>query len=54
MTDERVKEPIEIVVSFKTHLREGADEEEYGRTAGRMRALVSEVPGFISIRVPVG
>lgn len=31
-------------------LREGADAEEYGRTSGPMRALVSEVPGFISIK----
>jgi hypothetical protein len=35
----RVKEPSEIVVIFKTHLREGADEDEYGRTSRWMHEL---------------
>jgi len=45
-----VKNPSEIVVIFKTHLRKGADEEEYARTSRRMHELVETIPGFISIK----
>lgn len=50
MTYRRVKEPTEVIVIFKTHLRYGADEEAYGRASVRMRKLVADVPGFISIK----
>ena len=46
----RVEEPKEVVVFFKTHLRPGADEAEYGRTSRRMHELVEAIPGFISIK----
>jgi len=49
MTYRRVKDPSEIVVIFKTHLREGADGKEYERTSRRMREIVGGIPGF-SIR----
>jgi heme-degrading monooxygenase HmoA len=45
-----VKDPSEIVVIFKTHLRKGADVQEYERTSRRMHELVTEIPGFISIK----
>jgi heme-degrading monooxygenase HmoA len=46
----RVKDPTEVVVIFKTHLRAGADEEAYRRTSRRMHELVDQIPGFISIK----
>jgi len=45
-----VKNPSEIVVLFKTHLRAGADKEEYAKTSRRMHELVETIPGFISIK----
>lgn len=50
MTYRRVKEPTEVVVIFKTHPREEADRAEYEKTSTRMRDLVSQIPGFISIK----
>jgi heme-degrading monooxygenase HmoA len=50
MTYRQVKDPSEIVVIFKTHLREGANAKEYERTSRRMREIVGEIPGFISIK----
>ncbi|MGQ0796338.1 MAG: antibiotic biosynthesis monooxygenase family protein [Methanobacteriota archaeon] len=50
MTYRRVKEPKEVVVIFKTHLRGDADVEEYERTSRRMQELVRDIPGFISIK----
>jgi heme-degrading monooxygenase HmoA len=50
VTYRRVKNPKEIVVLFKTHLRDGADEEAYARTCERMHELVAHLPGFTSIR----
>lgn len=50
MTYRRVKDSSEIVVIFKTHLRKGADAKEYERTSRRMREIVGEIPGFISIK----
>src|SRR5213593_2158247 len=45
-----VKDPTEVVVIFKTHLREGADTEAYRKTSRRMHELVEQIPGFISIK----
>lgn len=50
MTDRRVKDPSEIVVLFKTHLRKDADEIAYGKASKRMHELVEAIPGFISIK----
>src|SRR5438445_11216397 len=50
----RVKDPTEVVVIFKTHLREGADSEAYRRTSRRMHELVERIPGFISIKAYTG
>lgn len=50
MTYQRVKDPKGIVVLFKTHLRKGADAAAYERTSRRMHELVSQIPGFISIK----
>ncbi len=50
----RVKDPTEVVVIFKTHLREGADSEAYRRTSRRMHELVEQIPGFISIKAYTG
>jgi len=50
----RVKDPTEVVVIFKTHLREGADSEAYAKTSRRMRELVGRIPGFISIKAYTG
>ena len=50
----RVKDPTEVVVIFKTHLREGADSEAYRRTSRRMHELVEQIPGFISIKPYTG
>ena len=46
----RVKDPTEVVVIFKTHLRNGADSEAYRKTSRRMHELVEQIPGFISIK----
>src|SRR2546430_12212669 len=54
LTDRRVKNPSEIVVLFKTHLRAGADKEEYAKTSRRMHELVETIPGFISIKGDMG
>src|SRR5947199_9256753 len=45
-----VKNPTEVVVIFKTHLRNGADSEAYRKTSRRMHELVEQIPGFISIK----
>ncbi len=45
-----MKDPTEVVVIFKTHLRDGADAEAYRRTSQRMHELVTQIPGFISIK----
>lgn len=50
MTYRRVKEPKEVVVIFKTHLRPGADEAAYGGVSKSMHDLVDAMPGFISIK----
>ena len=50
MTYRRVKDPKEIVVIFKTHLREGTDTAEYAKASKRMQTLVKTIPGFISIK----
>lgn len=50
----RVKDPTEVVVIFKTHLREGADSEAYRKTSRRMHELVERIPGFISIKAYTG
>lgn len=50
MVYRRVKDPSEVVVIFKTHLRQGADVSEYGRASQRMHDLVGKIPGFISIK----
>ncbi len=50
----RVKDPTEVVVIFKTHLRDGADSEAYRKTSRRMRELVEQIPGFISIKAYTG
>jgi len=49
-----VKDPTEVVVIFKTHLREGADSEAYAKTSRRMHELVEQIPGFISIKAYTG
>lgn len=54
MVYRRVKDPTEVVVIFKTHLRDGADSEAYGRTSRRMHQLVAQIPGFISIKAYTG
>src|SRR5438309_10606753 len=50
VTYRRVKDPTEVVVIFKTHLRDGADSEAYRKTSRRMIELVERVRGFISIK----
>lgn len=50
MSYRRMKDPTEVVVIFKTHLRDGADTAEYKRASRRMNELVKEIPGFISIK----
>lgn len=50
MTYGRVKEPTEVVVIFKTHLRPGADEDAYRKVSRRMHELAATIPGFISIK----
>jgi heme-degrading monooxygenase HmoA len=54
VTYRRVKNPTEIVVIFKTHLREGADEKEYAKASRRMHELVETIPGFLSIKAYTG
>src|SRR2546426_11983453 len=49
-----VKNPTEVVVIFKTHLRDGADSEAYAKTSRRMHELVEQIPGFISIKAYTG
>lgn len=49
-----VKDPTEVVVIFRLHLREGADEEAYQATSRRMHELVDGWPGFISIKEYTG
>src|SRR2546428_1825502 len=50
----RVKDPTEVVVIFKTHLRDGADAGAYRKTSRRMHELVEQIPGFISIKAYTG
>src|SRR3989449_11584880 len=50
----RVKDPTEVVVIFKTHLRDGADAGAYRKTSRRMHELVEQIPGFISINADTG
>jgi heme-degrading monooxygenase HmoA len=50
----RVKDPTEVVVIVKTHLRDGADAEAYRKTSRRMHELVERIPGFISIKAYTG
>ena len=50
MSYRRVKDPTEVVVIFKTHVRDGADKAEYERASCRMHELVKGIPGFISIK----
>src|SRR5437667_6884346 len=54
MSYRRVKDPTEVIVIFKTHLREGADSEAYRKTSRRMHELVEQIPGFISIKAYTG
>src|SRR5438132_6881403 len=54
VTYRRVKDPTEVVVIFKTHLRDGADSEAYRKTSRRMHELVERIPGFISIKAYPG
>ncbi len=46
----RVRGPKEVLVIFKLHLREGADEAAYAATSRRMHELVDRWPGFISLK----
>ncbi len=46
----RVKDPKEVLVIFRLHLREGADEAAYQATSRRMHELVDGWPGFISLK----
>jgi heme-degrading monooxygenase HmoA len=50
VTYRRVKDPKEVVVIFKTHLRPNASEDAYRRVSRRMHELVSTIPGFLSIK----
>ena len=54
MSYRRVKDPTEVIVIFKAHLREGADSEAYRKTSRRMHELVEQIPGFISIKAYTG
>src|SRR2546427_7645023 len=54
VTYRRVKDPTEVVVIFKTHLRDRADLEAYRKTSRRMHELVEQIPGFISIKAYTG
>ena len=46
----RVKDPKEVIVLFRLHMREGADVEAYRATSRRMHELVEKLPGFISLQ----
>lgn len=50
----RVKEPKEVVVIFKLHMRTGADEAAYAATSKRMHELVEGRPGFLSLKEYTG
>src|SRR5256712_7004557 len=50
----RVKDPTEVVVIFKTHLRDGADAGAYRKTSRRMHELVEQIPGFFSFKAYTG
>ena len=54
MSYRRVKDPTEVVVIFKTHLRDGVDAGAYRKTSRRMHELVEQIPGFISIKAYTG
>jgi heme-degrading monooxygenase HmoA len=43
-----------VLVVFGTRMRDDVDLEEYSRHSLRMRELVQEIPGFISIKGFVG
>lgn len=43
-----------VIVVFGTKMRQDADLDEYARHALRMRELVKQIPGFISIKGFVG
>ncbi len=46
----RVRDPKEVLVIFRLHLREGVDEAAYAATSRRMHELVDHWPGFISLK----
>ncbi len=50
----RVKDPKEVVVIFKLHMRQGADEAAYRATSRRMHELVEGWPGFLSLKEYTG
>ena len=50
MTYRHVKAPTEVVLIFKTHLRDGANSREYGRASHRMHELAETIAGFLSIK----
>lgn len=50
----RVRNPQEVVVIFKLHMRKGADQADYRRTSTRMHELVDRMPGFISLKEYTG
>ena len=50
MVYRRVRDPKEVLVIFKTHLRPEADRDAYERVSNRMHELASKMPGFISIK----
>ena len=54
MPHRRIKDPTEVVVIFKTHLRQGADSVAYAKISRRMHELVEQIPGFISIKAYTG
>ena len=45
----RVKDPKEVVVIFRLHMRKGADMAAYQATSRRMHELVERIPGYISL-----
>ncbi len=50
----QVKDPKEVFVIFRLHMREGADAEAYRATSRRMHELVERWPGFISLKEYTG
>lgn len=50
MTYEHVPDPTEVVVFFKTDLRDEARGEEYEEPDARMFEVVSHMPGFLSFK----